>query len=504
MRMKKRKNTILHRGMRVCSLVLALVMVICMMPQMSVKADDTDATGTKLEEDWSAMSSAAGKMKMTNTTTKAQVMKVILAAAKNGTKATWKSFRKVDATYDSQGAVTAYANLSLNGKTRELYINEKIPTLGNNRPTKGITVSEDEWNILRLTNIERAKKGETLLTMPAALQKAATIRAKENVNNTQPAHTRPDGTSYKTAVPSSFKNTGLGENMFKCTKDVTPQLAMRGWMNSAAHKANILRTGFQYMGVGTYQTEAVQIFASSAKKIKSYTTSTGKTTFADEEAMVGEYLICTDQAGVKSYLPLDTTYMKKVSGGYTINLNATKTVKIKIKNAASSSKYTDVDSADAKAVAWVVNKKIMEPTSKNEFYSKGICTKGNVFEALYKANGSPTPKALNWFPDVKSKDSYYKAALWAVDKGLIEYGNFEGQYAYSRGYALYYVWQSVGAPKASKKSTFTDYNDWVSYADAVAWAESKGIIKDSGDHKFRPDDAVTRVELARFIYYAYK
>lgn len=122
--------------------------------------------------------------------------------------------------------------------------------------------------------------------------------------------------------------------------------------------------------------------------------------------MVGEYLICKDQAGVKSYLPLDTSYMKKVKGGYTINLNATKTVKIKIKNAASSSKYIDVDSADAKAVAWVVNKKIMEPTSKNEFYSKAICT--------------------------------------------------------------------------------------------------KGMIKDDGDHKFRPDDAVTRVELARFIYYAYK
>lgn len=57
---------------------------------------------------------------------------------------------------------------------------------------------------------------------------------------------------------------------------------------------------------------------------------------------------------------------------------------------------------------------------------------------------------------------------------------------------------------ASQKSTFTDYKDWVFYADAVAWAESKGIIKDNGDHKFRPDDAVTRVELAKFIYYAYK
>lgn len=49
------------------------------------------------------MSSAAGKMNMTNTTTKAQVMKVITAAAKNGTKAEWKSFRKVDATYESKG-----------------------------------------------------------------------------------------------------------------------------------------------------------------------------------------------------------------------------------------------------------------------------------------------------------------------------------------------------------------------------------------------------------------
>ena len=165
--------------------------------------------------------------------------------------------------------------------------------------------------------------------------------------------------------------------------------------------------------------------------------------------MAGEYLICTDQAGVKSYLPLDTNYMKKVKGGYTINLKATKTVKIKIKNASSTSSYTDVDAADAKAVAWVVKNKIMEPTSKNEFYSKAICTKGDVFNALYKANGSPTPKA-------------------------------------------------------SQKSTFTDYKDWVFYADAVAWAESKGIIKDNGDHKFRPDDAVTRVELAKFIYCAYK
>mgnify|MGYP006863412667 FL=1 len=153
MYMKAKKKIILQIGKNLCSLALVLIMMICIIPQMIVKADNVGTTEEKLEEDWGAMSSAAGKMNMTNTTTKAQVMKVITAAAKNGTKAEWKSFRKVDATYESKGGVTAYLNLSLDGKTRELYINEVIPTLGNNRPEKGIAVSEDEWNILRLTNM---------------------------------------------------------------------------------------------------------------------------------------------------------------------------------------------------------------------------------------------------------------------------------------------------------------------------------------------------------------
>ena len=54
--------------------------------QMTVKADNVGTTEEKLEEDWGAMSSAAGKMNMTNTTTKAQVMKVITAAAKTEPK----------------------------------------------------------------------------------------------------------------------------------------------------------------------------------------------------------------------------------------------------------------------------------------------------------------------------------------------------------------------------------------------------------------------------------
>ena len=198
--MKAKKKIILQIGKNLCSLALVLIMMICILPQMTVKADNVGTTEEKLEEDWGAMSSAAGKMNMTNTTTKAQVMKVITAAAKNGTKAEWKSFRKVDATYESKGGVTAYLNLSLDGKTRELYINEVIPTLGNNRPEKGIAVSEDEWNILRLTNIERAKEGKKLLTMPAALQKKQPQSVPRKMSTIHSQHI-PDQMEPATRLP---------------------------------------------------------------------------------------------------------------------------------------------------------------------------------------------------------------------------------------------------------------------------------------------------------------
>lgn len=93
---------------------------------------------------------------------------------------------------------------------------------------------------------------------------------------------------------------------------------MNSWMNSKGHGENLLDRRYGYIGVGFYETGSavrsrkwsVQIFA-SGPNIKSWATSSGKTNFEDEDAMMEEYLICTDSNGVKSYMPLDTAYMKK-------------------------------------------------------------------------------------------------------------------------------------------------------------------------------------------------
>ena len=479
-------------------------------PKLGKVPDNT--LPAELEADWLLAGKALTKVSISNATTKEQFLSAARAAVKNGStcELSGNKFYKVDATTDKEGSITIYIAVSLNGKTKELRHSKKIPMLGTNRPSKSISVNAEEWRILRETNKERFREGKKLLTMVGALQKACDTRTAECVKYDLKAHRRPDGSLYKTAIPSSYGTGSTGENLYSCNKrvSVTGESAMFAWMNSTPHRKNILNSNWNYIGIGVEDNIGVQIFSKKSSKIVKYTTSAGKTTFNSVSEMEDAYLICTDSAGRKSYLPLDKDYMKKVSDGYTLNLNSSKTIKIKVKPSTSSGTYSDVTSKDKAAVKWVVKKKIMKPLNSNEFRPTVACTKGEVFEYIYKANGSPRTglKGIkNWFVDLKSTDSYYYAVFWAKKNGYIDYGQFRGEQLFTRGEALYYVWLSVGSPKAKKATTFNDFNKDVFYAKAVAWAQEKKIITDSGDHKFGGDEQLaTRGEMARLLYYAYK
>ena len=479
-------------------------------PKLGKVPDNT--LPAELEADWLLAGKALTKVSISNATTKEQFLSAARAAVKNGStcELSGNKFYKVDATTDKEGSITIYIAVSLNGKTKELRHSKKIPMLGTNRPSKSISVNAEEWRILRETNKERFREGKKLLTMVGALQKACDTRTAECVKYNLEAHRRPDGSLYKTAIPSSYGTGSTGENLYSCNKwvSVTGESAMFAWMNSTPHRKNILNSNWNYIGIGVEDNIGVQIFSKKSSKIVKYTTSAGKTTFNSVSEMEDAYLICTDSAGRKSYLPLDKDYMKKVSDGYTLNLNSSKTIKIKVKSSTSSGTYSDVASKDKAAVKWVVKKKIMKPLNSNEFRPTVACTKGEVFEYIYKANGSPRTglKGIkNWFVDLKSTDSYYYAVFWAKKNGYIDYGQFRGEQLFTRGEALYYVWLSVGSPKAKKATTFNDFNKDVFYAKAVAWAQEKKIITDSGDHKFGGDEQLaTRGEMARLLYYAYK
>ena len=94
--------------------------------------------------------------------------------------------------------------------------------------------------MLRLTNKERYKAGAGTLVMVPPLQDAGDIRAKEIIIVMRKDHLRPDGKPYHTAIEPSFANSRYtAEN---CAKSAaTPAMAIKLWMNSDGHRANILK-----------------------------------------------------------------------------------------------------------------------------------------------------------------------------------------------------------------------------------------------------------------------
>lgn len=99
--------------------------------------------------------------------------------------------------------------------------------------------------ILRLTNVERQKMGLSPLRADFALSEAAAIRVDEATKVY--SHTRPDGTPYYTAL-RGIKYRQAGENLQAGA--ATPAEAVRQWMNSPAHRENILHKDYNALGIG--------------------------------------------------------------------------------------------------------------------------------------------------------------------------------------------------------------------------------------------------------------
>ena len=105
--------------------------------------------------------------------------------------------------------------------------------------------------VIRLTNIERAKVGSAPLQYHEGLGRAAMIRAKEI--NISFSHTRPDGRSSSTALSDAGVGGSASENIAMGYE--TPADTIEGWMNSSGHRAAMLTNTANYIGVGIYQND---------------------------------------------------------------------------------------------------------------------------------------------------------------------------------------------------------------------------------------------------------
>ncbi len=103
--------------------------------------------------------------------------------------------------------------------------------------------------VLELVNKERKKAGLSILTMAEELISPANERAKEIKELFE--HIRPDGRPWYTVLDDyDISRKGSGENIAYGYK--TPEQVMEAWMDSPGHKENILREGYEQLGVGVY------------------------------------------------------------------------------------------------------------------------------------------------------------------------------------------------------------------------------------------------------------
>lgn len=157
-----------------------------------------------------------------------------------------------------------------------------ITILGANvAPLYAGTITTEE--LFFLVNQEREQLSYSELKENPLLTQAAELKAEEMFVQQRFAHDLQDMPFYYFVDEVGYNYKTLGENL--AIDYTTPSAVVQGWMNSPLHKANILNTTFEDMGIavvegsmnGINTTLVVQVFGST------------KDSFVDSDQLVKYY-----------------------------------------------------------------------------------------------------------------------------------------------------------------------------------------------------------------------
>ncbi|MBQ8718249.1 MAG: S-layer homology domain-containing protein, partial [Clostridia bacterium] len=157
-------------------------------------------------------------------------------------------------------------------------------------------------------------------------------------------------------------------------------------------------------------------------------------------------------------------------------------------------------------VLWAVNHtpQITNGTSRTTFSPNATCTRGQVVTFLWRAMGEPEPtSAVNKFTDVQTSDYFYKAVLWAVEKGITvgtSDTTFSPNDPCTRAHVVTFLWRAEEQPSVAGANPFADVASGHYYYSAVLWAVSKNITQGTSASTFSPDNPCTRAQIVTFLY----
>ena len=158
------------------------------------------------------------------------------------------------------------------------------------------------------------------------------------------------------------------------------------------------------------------------------------------------------------------------------------------------------------AVKWAAKKGITGGIGNGLFGPNQPCTRAQIVTFLWRAAGSPEPKAMSSFADV-SMDAYYaKAVAWAVENGITTGtgdGKFSPDATCTRAQSVTFLFRAIGK-LVDSKAEFSDVLTDSYYANAVAWAVENGVTNGIGGGLFGPNNSCTRAQIVTFLFRAYQ
>ena len=198
----------------------------------------------------------------------------------------------------------------------------------------------------------------------------------------------------------------------------------------------------------------------------------------------------------------------KGNGKYTFTMPASKVeVNATFVKEVETSPFSDVSTSAYyyEAVKWAQEKGITGGIGNGLFGPNQPCTRAQIVTFLWRAAGSPEPKAMSSFADVSTDAYYAKAVAWAVENGITTGtgdGKFSPDATCTRAQSVTFLFRAIGK-LVDSKAEFSDVLTDSYYANAVAWAVENGVTNGIGDGLFGPDNSCTRAQIVTFLYRTY-
>lgn len=119
--------------------------------------------------------------------------------------------------------------------------------------------SDGVTEVARLTNVQRTANGCKALTIDSRLNKAAQLHSEDMVARRFFEHANPDGVRAGARISAQgYTWRSWGENI--AYGQESPAEVVTTWMNSPAHRENILDCGFTQIGIGIATTSSGTIY----------------------------------------------------------------------------------------------------------------------------------------------------------------------------------------------------------------------------------------------------